>query len=147
LFPALALVEALGPPRTDATWQAQGKALLIDDDRMVLVVGRRLLKRLGFEVVTAGTAEAALRAVRGADEDFAVILMDWRMPGTDPLATLTTLRQEAPSTPVVLCSGYNESYLNARLGSVRPAGIIQKPFRADELREAVRDAVERPGSR
>ncbi len=66
--------------------------LIVDDRKENLLVLEAVLEPLGQRVVRAQSGQAALLAV--ADEKFAVILMDVRMPGLDGLETMRLLRQQ-----------------------------------------------------
>lgn len=57
------------------------RILLVDDDKENLNVNKRLLTNSGYSVVTAESAIEAIETVKNARSDFALVLMDYHMPG------------------------------------------------------------------
>ncbi len=84
-------------------------ALVADDDPLVAGLVRRLLERLGWDVRTAGTGEAALLAARLRRPGLAVV--DVQMPGMGGLALRERLLEGDPATRVILTSGADPSWL------------------------------------
>src|ERR1700729_811855 len=82
-------------------------AVLVVNDRVnQRVAMRSMLVPLGVQVVEAESGRAALRAV--LDQDFAVILMDVRMPGIDGYETADLIRQRDRSsrTPIIFVTAF-----------------------------------------
>ncbi len=79
--------------------------LLVDDDARSLIALRELLQGLGPNLVLANSGEEALRCV--LKDDFAVILMDVRMPGLDGFETARLIRERPRSrhTPIIFLTG------------------------------------------
>jgi len=75
--------------------------LVVDDDQRTLMAMRALLQCLGQNLVLANSGEEALRCV--LKDDFAVILLDARMPGIDGFETRSALSR-APVMILVRCS-------------------------------------------
>ena len=68
-----------------------GAILVVDDQAESLVALRTVLEPLGREVITATSGEDALK--RLLNDDFAVIVMDVRMPGLDGFETVELIKQ------------------------------------------------------
>ena len=101
--------------------------LVADDEAGVRESLAEVLRDAGYVVETAVDGTAALEAIDG--HDFAVVITDLRMPGTDGLAVLRKLREVAPQTvPLVMTAhGSVESAVEAlRAGA---ADYILKPRR------------------
>ena len=115
------------------------RILIVDDEQMVLSSTQRLLASLGYETASVDDATRILDAIREARPD--VVLQDVRMPGLDVEALLRALRAdpEVGHTPVVLFSASMEIFdLEER---VRPAGVLEKPFKPEEAVAAIERAV------
>src|SRR5262249_51137903 len=96
----------------------------------------------------AGGAEAlgALRAAAAAGRPYAALLLDAQMPGVDGVAVTAQLRAEpaiAP-TPVVLLGSSERSAALERFRALGGAAHLAKPLTPEDVREAIRQVVERP---
>src|SRR5688572_25944155 len=114
-------------------------AVLVVDDRpsdRLAVCG--VLESLGCDLDVATSGEEAL--ARAAAHDYAVMLIDLRLPTIDGITTATRLRaiDRARETPVILMSSDTPSAADAQ--QFIGAGIIDflpKPLDIDELRSRV----------
>src|SRR4051812_30866761 len=86
----------------------QASILIVDDDPKNLLAMEGLLEGMGQNVVLANSGEDALRRV--LEHDFAVILLDARMPGLDGFATAKLIRERDRSrhTPIIFLTGAYE---------------------------------------
>jgi CheY-like chemotaxis protein len=84
--------------------EATANILLVDDDWKTLMAMEALLERPGRKLVKAESGEEALRCL--LREDFALILLDVRMPGMDGFETASLIRQRERSryTPIIFLS-------------------------------------------
>src|SRR5205823_4547804 len=90
--------------------QTQASILAVDDDTRSLMALQGLLADMSLRVVTAKSGDEALRCV--LKQDFAVILMDARMPGVDGFeaARLIRERERSRHTPIIfLTSAYEDA--------------------------------------
>jgi signal transduction histidine kinase len=87
---------------------SRASVLIVDDDPKSLLAMEGLLEDLGQSVVLANSGEDALRRV--LEHDFAVILLDARMPGLDGFATAKLIRERDRSrhTPIIFLTGAYE---------------------------------------
>ncbi len=118
--------------------------LLVDDDPLILELGRELLEHLGFRVATAGDAPQALQLFRGLPEVNLVIL-DYQIPGMDGYELFQEIRALDAGVAVLMASGFLSNWEIARLRARGVQGIIYKPFRLQELQEQIEAALTRPG--
>ena len=105
----------------------QGTILLVDDEDLVRASTADMLVELGYRVVEAASAEAALRLLAGGLE-FDKLVSDQLMPGMSGTELAREVRELRHETPVLIISGYAEA------DSVAPDLVrLPKPFRLDEL--------------
>jgi signal transduction histidine kinase/CheY-like chemotaxis protein len=112
-----------------------GQVLVVEDDDEVAALTVEMINQLGYDTTRVASAEAALGALadrRSVDIVFSDIMMPGRMDGVE---LAQEIRRRRPNLPVLLTSGYAE-------GARRNAGaqelkIIPKPYRIDELRDAL----------
>jgi PAS domain S-box-containing protein len=113
----------------------RGRALLVDDEELVRITTADMLTDLGFEVVEARSAEAAIRILdRGSAFD--VLVTDHLMPGMTGTDLARHVRDARPGLPVLLVSGYAELQ-----GIDNELPRLAKPFRKDELAVALTSAT------
>jgi signal transduction histidine kinase len=110
------------------TTSQRASILVVDDDAKGLMALRELLADMGLGVTLAHSGEEALRCV--LKEDFAVILMDARMPGVDGFEAAALIRQRERSrhTPIIFLTGaYEDSPSVARGYEAGAVDYIVKP--------------------
>lgn len=115
------------------------RMLVVDDEEVVCHSCRRLFSRQGFRVETCSDAVEGLHLA--IVNDYAVILLDIKMPVLDGIQFLQTLRKTKPDVPVILVTGYPSlptRVMAARLGA---AGYIAKPFTPEEITQAVHERL------
>ena len=117
------------------------KVLLVDDETsFVETLGRRLTLRK-LQVLTAGSANEALDIL--GREELDVVVLDVKMPGTDGLTAIKTIKRRHPLVEVILLSGH--ANLEASVGGVALGAFdyLLKPVRIDELVYKIEDAFRR----
>ena len=123
--------------------ERKANILLVDDQPSNLLALEAILEDLGQNLVRATSGEEALR--RLLDSDFAVILMDVKMPGLDGIETAAIIRERDRSqhTPIIFLTAFERSeveiFKGYRLGAV---DYLFKPPQAEVLRSKVSVFVE-----
>ena len=148
LFPAVAASAAsasAGEQRKKKTVGAPAKPggtiLLVDDDAAVRKLGEKMLQRVGHPCITAVDGEDAVAVFQGRKDDIHAIILDLTMPRMDGIRAAEALRELHPEVPILLSSGYSEAEVGPRLGGVGISGFIQKPYRLDRLRAALKTVL------
>jgi serine phosphatase RsbU (regulator of sigma subunit)/CheY-like chemotaxis protein/anti-sigma regulatory factor (Ser/Thr protein kinase) len=137
----LAFPEPVGRPLPTAGEPAS--ILIVDDDEKTLRALAHLLEPLGQNVISAGSGEEALRWL--LREEFAVILLDMRMPGLDGLQTARYISARARTRhiPIIFLTAHGDDL--QRVFGAHAAGAVDyvsKPFDPDVLRSKVAVFVE-----
>ena len=139
-----AVAEAAPPSVPRPTLVAAGPSLtvlLVEDDPEVAQVIAAMLIDVGHKVVHAdGVATALDLLTSGAAADLMVtdLVMPGARSGVDLAHEAVALR---PGLPVILSSGYTGEALNSADGAPWP--LLHKPYTAQTLAAAIRDAMER----
>ena len=119
--------------------QMEGTVLLVEDNAEVAGVTLALLEQLGYRVLFADNAAAALARLKGKDK-IDLVLSDIVMPGgMNGIELAGEIRRQFPHIPLLLTSGYSES---ARAAETRYA-ILRKPFELSDLVRALGEATAR----
>jgi two-component system cell cycle sensor histidine kinase/response regulator CckA len=135
-------VAPLGGDSFNTSGRGSETILLVEDDTDVRIATRRLLERMGYHVLDAGTPQAAIDLAvvhRGAID---MVLSDVIMPdmnGPDVVAQIRTLR---PRMPVLFMSAHSDEEMIERFGLKGPkTSFIAKPFDAASLAAKLRDVL------
>ena len=114
-------------------WRGSGTILLADDEETIRTLGRRMLERLGFSVLTAANGREALDLFQNHAEEITCIILDLTMPHMDGEEAFRELRRFKKNVPVIMSSGYNEQDIIKRFAGKGIDGFIQKPYQLAEL--------------
>ncbi len=117
-----------------------GIVLIVDDEESVRVLGRIMLERNGFTVITAADGIEAVDIFRKHSAEIVCVLLDLTMPRKDGIETLSDLRGIRPDAKIILSSGYDEKEACQRISDDGLAGFIQKPYKLSTLIDKIRDA-------
>ena len=109
------------------------KVLVVEDEEAVSSVVKRLLERMGCEVMIATDGESGVETYRRHRDVIDLVLMDLTMPVMDGREALKRLREIDPDLPVFICSGYSYEGVESGFAEVRPSGFLQKPFTMQTL--------------
>jgi signal transduction histidine kinase len=116
----------------------QPSVLAVDDDSRNLIALQALLGDMPLQVVTAKSGEEALRCL--LKQDFAVILLDARMPGMDGFEAARLIRERERSryTPIIFLTGaYEDTPSMTRGYEAGAVDYIVKPLRPEILRSKI----------
>jgi CheY-like chemotaxis protein len=116
--------------------------LVVDDEPDVRLVARVVLTSAGHEVIEAESGEDALDHLE-SDLSPDAVLLDVRMPGIDGWEVLRQLRsnEDGPVVPVVVFTAHLLARDDAPPEWRSYEHFLTKPFRPDELLEAVERAI------
>src|SRR6185436_16863504 len=127
------------------TARAEGTVniLMVDDQVHNLIALEAVLADLNQNLVRAQSGREALSHLR--ERDFAVIVLDVRMPGLDGLDTATLLRRQDRSkhTPIIFVSAMDTpSTQEFKFYAAGAVDYLEKPFRPEVLRSKVKVFVD-----
>jgi len=116
--------------------------LVVDDEPPIRQLLRRSLEAESFHVEEAPNGESALRLIQARAEPFDLVLTDLSMAQIDGRQLSETLRRYRPSV-AVLCMSADPDAVPYIEASDAPVRVLLKPFTAEDLYHAVRDAITR----
>jgi signal transduction histidine kinase/ActR/RegA family two-component response regulator len=130
-----AYVPELMPRACDDLAGNAAQILVVEDDDEVAALTVEMIHQLGYDTTRVASAEAALGALadrRSVDVVFSDVMMPGRMNGVE---LAQEIRRRRPNLPVLLTSGYADAA--RRKAGAQQIKIIPKPYRIDELRDAL----------
>ncbi|MFZ2187957.1 MAG: PAS domain S-box protein [Candidatus Moraniibacteriota bacterium] len=117
------------------------RVLLIDDEDMIIEVGKELLSHLGYTVFTAKNGQDAIDFYR-ENTDIDLVILDMIMPGMQGGEVFDFLRKINPAATIILSSGYSLKGAAMRIMKRGCNGFIQKPFTLSELSLKIREVLD-----
>jgi putative two-component system response regulator len=117
------------------------RILIVDDERQIRDLVRRLLEREGYSCTTAENAGEAAKRLDA--EPFALLLADLQMPGESGLDLISRVRQDYPDTATIMVTGVDDPELAEAAIELGAYGYIVKPFSPTELSIQVMNALAR----
>jgi CheY-like chemotaxis protein len=125
----------------DATQRAAGKTVLVVDDhdatRQTIA---RMLEAGGFTVRQASSGTEALQRLATERDEIDLVLSDVTMPGMSGIDLSYQIRERYPTVPVAIVSG-DVSELERSIIGRSDVPFIKKPFHAESLYSAIREAM------
>ena len=117
------------------------KILVVDDEKLTLKNLSYVLSKEGYEVKTAESGTLALKYLQ--EEEFDVVITDLKMKKVTGLDVLEKCKEWWPDTEVVIITAY--ATVDSAIEAMKKGAYyyITKPFKLDELRKVVKEALEK----
>jgi FixJ family two-component response regulator len=120
---------------------ADAIVFVVDDDLSIQEAIKSLIKLAGLRVETFGTAQEFLRSKR-PDVPGCVVL-DVELPGLSGLDLQRELAAHGIKLPIIFITGYGNIPMSVRAMKAGALEFLTKPFRDEDLLDAVQQALER----
>jgi|SRR4051812_1290424 DNA-binding NtrC family response regulator len=141
-------VQTRESPRSTAKNSASPRVLVVDDEPLIRWSVSETLSDCGWEVVERGDASGARSAVRdAADHMFDVVLLDYRLPDSDDLGLLESLRTLSPHAQIILMTAFGKPEVVRGALDLGAYRVISKPFEMQAIAELVAQAYGASDSR
>jgi two-component system cell cycle sensor histidine kinase/response regulator CckA len=132
-------VSASGPAK--AALRGHDTVLLVEDEPLILEMGKRMLESLGYRVLTAGLPDEAIAMAEEHAGEIHLLLTDVVMPQMNGLDLAIRLTLFHPKIKHMFMSGYTADII-AKQGLIEEGmHFIQKPFTIQDLAAKVRDVL------
>jgi len=135
--------DTFSSPEARKTLAGTETILLVEDEVAIRKVVNRVLKKLGYNVISADSGEEAAKIFRQYPTEISLLITDVVMPGISGQDLANTLLQENPELKVIYISGYTDDAI-ARHGIIEEGTFfIQKPFSVETLAAKIRQLLDR----
>ena len=114
---------------------------VVDDDRTVREAITSLLGSVGLRVETFRTAQEFLK--QGRPDSPACMVLDVRLPGVSGLDLQRELATAQTPIPIIFITGYGDVPMTVQAMKAGAVEFLTKPFRDQELLDAIRQAIDR----
>jgi len=119
------------------------KILVVDDEPSMREFLEIMLEKEGYQVVCAADGEQALRVLE--QQTFDIVVTDIRMKPVNGLEVLKGCKAKSPNTVVIMISAYASAETAVAAMREGAYDYLPKPFKIDEMRTVLRNALESKG--
>ena len=116
--------------------------LLVDDEDIIIDVGKEFLKKLGYMVLVARNGSAAIALYETNKDAVDMVILDMIMPDMSGGDTYDRLKEINPGIKTLLASGYSINGEAAEIMKRGCSGFIQKPFNMKALSQKIREILD-----
>jgi signal transduction histidine kinase/FixJ family two-component response regulator len=134
-----ASVPVQSPPQANAAPKGDGTILLVEDEHALRALAAESLKRLGYEVLSAGNGIEALAVAEQHLGGIDMVVTDIVMPRMSGPELVERLRQKQDGFGVIFMSGYTEAAALENTSITGNATLLNKPFSAELLARKISD--------
>jgi two-component system cell cycle sensor histidine kinase/response regulator CckA len=118
-----------------------GTVLLVDDEEMILEVGRELLKAMGYQVLITRDGKEAIETYKENQDNIDIVLLDMVMPDIGGGEAYDRMKEINPDIKVLLSSGYGIDGQATEILKRGCDGFIQKPFSVEDLSQKLSEIL------
>jgi two-component system, NtrC family, response regulator PilR len=115
--------------------------LVVDDEQSMRDLLAIMLRQAGYDVSVADGGEAAIEILKA--ESFDLVVTDLRMRKVDGMSVLKAAKQLSPRTVVLVVTAYASTETAVEAMKLGAYDYVTKPFKLDELKVTVANALER----
>ena len=117
------------------------KILVIDDENIILALNRRILERIGFDVLTATDGYLGCDVFKYNCDSIPLVIIDMNMEGQNGIETARQIWNINGETNFILSSGDNCNPAEIPEEIKSRIYFLQKPFRSNQLTALVESIV------
>lgn len=119
----------------------EGTILVVDDEEVVRDVVSKLVRSLGFEVLTASDGIQALEVFKLKSDEIKLVLMDMTMPRMNGMDAFVQMQEIDPDARVIIISGHSAESTSSEMMKLGIRRVLQKPVRLSVLSDAIRETA------
>ena len=141
-LPAAELPDEIQPETPEPVQGGTESILFVDDELLVVKMGKKTLERLGYRVTTRTSSVKALKLFRLKPDEFDLIITDLTMQQMTGDKLAVQLLGIQPDIPVILCTGYSSVITPDKANELGIRELVMKPIVGDDLCRIVRRVLD-----
>jgi PAS domain S-box-containing protein len=115
--------------------------LLVDDEELILEIGKEILSALSFYPITANNGLEALKIYDQLQNKISIIIIDQIMPDKNGSELAMLIKAKNPEVKIILSSGTSDQIIEEFIEKGVIAGFIQKPYKIEELSQLLNEVL------
>lgn len=128
--------------RTSATpVGGSGRIMIVDDEKAIIRFEERLLRRMGYEVVSFTDSMDALEAFEANHNEFDLVITDMNMPNMNGMILSQKVKAVRANIPVIICTGFSDLLNEEKSKAMGIDEYVVKPFSKQKISEAIRKVL------
>jgi len=112
--------------------------LFVDDETMITNLQRSQLGKWGYRVTATESSATALNMFRANPQGFDLVITDLTMPDITGIKLAQAIHEISPSTPIILCTSFDEGISRANANTIGIHAILTKPITGAEFSRTIR---------
>ena len=118
------------------------RILFVDDEVMLVAVGRHMLEKLGYRVTACNSSRDAWETFQRQPDRFDLVISDQTMPGMTGLELAKRILQLCPEMPIIICTGFSSVISAEKAKSAGIRHLAMKPLDKGDLARVVRKVLD-----
>jgi len=116
--------------------------MFVDDEELLVSVGKKMLERLGYRVTGFTNPEKALKIFKDSKDSYDLVITDKTMPKMTGLDLSAEIRKIQSDIPILLCTGFKDKDIDDKIQKVGITEYVIKPISRREIAIAVRKVLD-----
>jgi len=116
------------------------RVLVVEDELLIRWSIAETLSRSGHTVVEAEDGATAIRTLKNDDRPFDAVMLDYRLPDSNDLTLLASIRRLSPNGAVILMTAFGTPEVTKGALDLGVYRVLNKPFEIEELEPLLQDA-------
>jgi PAS domain S-box-containing protein len=126
----------------DRDLSGRERILLIDDEEILVEMGKVMLERLGYKVTIRTSSLEALSTFQEQPNEFNAVITDQTMPSMTGIDLARRMLQIRPNIPIILCTGHSSLVNEAQARAYGVKELAMKPFTKNGLAALLRKVLD-----
>ncbi len=118
------------------------RVLFVDDENMLVYLGKRTLTNFGYQVVATTRPQEALKAFNANPDSFDLLITDMTMPKMTGDVLAKEVLKQRPDMPIIICSGFSEMLANGKAKAIGIRDCLVKPVDIYILAKTIRKVLD-----
>ncbi|MCK5541819.1 MAG: cache domain-containing protein [Desulfobacterales bacterium] len=117
--------------------------MVVDDEEDIRIIVKEFLTELGYSVTTFENGAKAYKAFQNDPDYYDLIVTDMTMPQMSGDELSQKILEDRPSTPIIICTGYNEKLTEVQALEMGVQKFVQKPLSNEKLAVFIRTILDK----
>ncbi len=121
------------------------RILLVDDEEQIVIMEKKMLETLGYQVTAKTGSLEALEIFRQNPDSFDLVITDQAMPNMPGSRLAENMMQIRPGIPIILCTGFSETFTEKDAKKLGIREFVLKPIVKKDLARTIRRVLKEKG--